>query len=50
MGSLHYVDIRNNVPIWNLAAHDKEITGFAHSSECADMLVTVSMDETVKGK
>jgi len=48
VGSLHYVDIRSSIPMWNLNAHEKEVTGFAQSSACEDMLVTVSMDETVK--
>ena len=45
---VHYVDIRNPKPVWNLKAHDKEVTGIALSSHCPDLLVTGSMDETVK--
>jgi WD40 repeat protein len=47
-GMIHYVDIRNPKPVWNLKAHDKEVTGIALSSHCPDLLITGSMDETVK--
>ncbi|XP_034233531.1 periodic tryptophan protein 1 homolog [Thrips palmi] len=47
-GSVHYVDCRNDKPIWELAAHSKEVTGLSLSSKCPGLLFTGSSDGLVK--
>ncbi|KAG8226415.1 hypothetical protein J437_LFUL012511 [Ladona fulva] len=48
IGTVHYVDCRSTKPLWQLKAHDKEVTGLSLSYECPGMLVTASADRSVK--
>lgn len=45
---VHYVDLRQNKPVWNLNAHTSSVGGLALSSYCRDFLVTGSQDEKAK--
>jgi len=42
------VDARKAGAFWSIQAHEKEATGLCLSSYCADLMVTASVDETVK--
>lgn len=45
---VHYVDIRQSKPVWNLNAHTSSVGGLALSSFCKDFMVTGSQDEKAK--
>jgi len=47
-GSVHYIDCRNDKPVWELAAHTKEVTGLSLSSSCPGLLFTGSSDGNLK--
>lgn len=47
-GRIHYVDIRNEHPLWSKEIHEKEITGLVLSSKVKGMLATASSDGTLK--
>ncbi|XP_055626163.1 periodic tryptophan protein 1 homolog [Toxorhynchites rutilus septentrionalis] len=47
-GRIHYVDIRNDHPLWSKEVHEKEITGLVLSSKVKGMLSTASSDGTLK--
>ncbi|XP_046420036.1 periodic tryptophan protein 1 homolog [Neodiprion fabricii] len=47
-GNIHYIDIRNEKPLWLLSAHEKEVTGLSLSTSCPGLLVSCSTDSYVK--
>lgn len=47
-GTVHYIDCRNDKPVWELSAHSKEVTGLSLSSACPGLLFTGSSDGLVK--
>lgn len=47
-GTVHYVDCRNDKPLWDLSAHSEEVTGLNLSSSCPGLLFTGSSDGVVK--
>nr|XP_019525031.2 periodic tryptophan protein 1 homolog [Aedes albopictus] len=47
-GRIHYVDIRQEHPLWSKEIHEKEITGLVLSSKVKGMLATASSDGTLK--
>ncbi|XP_061709081.1 periodic tryptophan protein 1 homolog [Cydia pomonella] len=46
-GRVAYVDVRHEQPVWDIAAHDKEVTGLI-LSEIPGLMVTVSTDGKLK--
>lgn len=47
-GYIHYIDIREDKPIWSIEAHTKEVTGLSLSSSCYGLLVTSANDGVIK--
>lgn len=47
-GYLEYYDIREDKPIWQVQAHEKEITGLSLSQSYQGLLVTASNDGVMK--
>lgn len=47
-GYINYIDIRQNKLIWQVQAHEKEITGLSLSASCPNLLVTASNDSVIK--
>jgi len=47
-GTVHCVDVRQEAPIWTLAAHTEEVTGMSLSAQCPGCLTTVSQDKMMK--
>ncbi|XP_043499562.1 periodic tryptophan protein 1 homolog [Polistes fuscatus] len=47
-GYLEYYDIREDSPIWQIKAHEAEITGLSLSSSYQGLLVTSSNDSIIK--
>ncbi|XP_015588940.1 periodic tryptophan protein 1 homolog [Cephus cinctus] len=39
-GQIQYVDVRQDNPIWQISAHEKEITGLCLSTSCPGLLVS----------
>ncbi|XP_017889323.1 periodic tryptophan protein 1 homolog [Ceratina calcarata] len=47
-GYLHYIDIRQDEPVWNAEAHTEEVAGLALSSSCPGLVVTSGNDGFLK--
>ncbi|KYM94155.1 Periodic tryptophan protein 1 like protein [Cyphomyrmex costatus] len=47
-GYIEYFDIRKHKPLWQLKAHEKEITGLSLSTSCRGLLVSCSYDGMIK--
>lgn len=47
-GYIHYIDVREDKPIWSIEAHTKEVTGLSLSSSCCGLLVTAANDGVIK--
>ncbi|XP_055593668.1 periodic tryptophan protein 1 homolog [Uranotaenia lowii] len=47
-GRIHYVDVRQDHPLWSKEVHEKEITGLMLSGKVPGMLSTASADGTLK--
>jgi len=47
-GSIHCIDVRQEKPVWALAAHTQDVTGISLSSQCPGCLVSVSSDKCMK--
>ena len=45
-GTVQCVDVRQEKPIWTLAAHTEEVTGMSLSTQCPGCLTTVSQVNT----
>ena len=48
-GFVQMFDVRNDSkPLWTLQAHSEAVNGLTLSTQCPDMLTTVSSDKTMK--
>ena len=48
-GFVQMIDVRNDSkPLWTLQAHSEAVNGLTLSTQCPDMLTTVSSDKTMK--
>ncbi|XP_011685936.1 PREDICTED: periodic tryptophan protein 1 homolog [Wasmannia auropunctata] len=47
-GYIEYFDIRKPKPLWQIKAHEKEVTGLSLSTTCPDLLVSCSNDGVIK--
>ncbi|KAL6261011.1 hypothetical protein P5V15_008537 [Pogonomyrmex californicus] len=47
-GYIEYFDIREDKPLWQIKAHEKEITGLSLSTSCRGLLVSCSNDGVIK--
>uniref|UniRef100_A0A6M2DNG7 Putative wd40 domain protein n=1 Tax=Xenopsylla cheopis TaxID=163159 RepID=A0A6M2DNG7_XENCH len=47
-GEVYYIDCRVENPIWQIKAHNKEVTGLSISQVCPGLLITASSDNIVK--
>ncbi|XP_045542338.1 periodic tryptophan protein 1 homolog [Papilio machaon] len=48
VGKVAYVDCRQDLPLWTIDAHEKEVTGLILSEQVPGLLITVSTDGTLK--
>ncbi|XP_011642798.1 periodic tryptophan protein 1 homolog [Pogonomyrmex barbatus] len=47
-GYIEYFDIREDKPLWQIKAHEKEITGLSLSTSCRGLLISCSNDGIIK--
>lgn len=47
-GRIHYVDVRQQHPLWSKEIHEKEVTGLLLSSRVKGMMTTASADGSLK--
>ncbi|KAL6431130.1 hypothetical protein ACFW04_007098 [Cataglyphis niger] len=47
-GYIEYFDVRGDKPLWQIKAHEKEVTGLSLSTSCQGLLVTCSNDGITK--
>jgi len=47
-GSVHYMDVRQEKPIWTLSAHSEAVTGLTLSPQVPGLVTTVSSDGALK--
>ncbi|XP_034946754.1 periodic tryptophan protein 1 homolog [Chelonus insularis] len=47
-GNIEYIDSRQGKHLWEVKAHEKEVTGLSLSSSCPGLLVTTSNDGVIK--
>lgn len=47
-GYIEYFDVRGDKPLWQIKAHEKEVTGLSLSASCRDLLVSCSNDGVMK--
>ncbi|KAG1689102.1 Periodic tryptophan protein 1 [Nymphon striatum] len=47
-GLVHYMDVRSEVPVFDIKAHSESITGLSLSNHCPGCLMTVSTDQSFK--
>ncbi|XP_024881341.1 periodic tryptophan protein 1 homolog [Temnothorax curvispinosus] len=47
-GYIEYFDVRKRKPLWQIKAHEKEVTGLSLSTSCRGLLVSCSNDGVIK--
>ncbi|XP_072762415.1 periodic tryptophan protein 1 homolog [Anoplolepis gracilipes] len=47
-GCIEYFDVREDKPLWQIKAHEKEVTGLSLSTSCRGLLVSCSNDGVTK--
>lgn len=47
-GHIQYFDVRVDQPVWEVKAHEKEVTGLSLSSSCPGLLTSSSQDGVIK--
>ncbi|XP_036148682.1 periodic tryptophan protein 1 homolog isoform X2 [Monomorium pharaonis] len=47
-GYIEYFDVRKSKPLWQIKAHEKEVTGLSLSTSCQGLLVSSSNDGVIK--
>lgn len=47
-GFIECIDVRQEKILWQVSAHEKEITGLSLSASCPGLLVTASSDRLIK--
>jgi len=47
-GSVHYMDVRQEKPIWTLSAHSEAVTGLTLSAQVPGLVTTASSDGSLK--
>ncbi|XP_012222088.1 periodic tryptophan protein 1 homolog [Linepithema humile] len=47
-GYIQYFDIRSDKSLWEIKAHEKEVTGLSLSTSCRGLLVSCSNDSVIK--
>ncbi|XP_029178911.1 periodic tryptophan protein 1 homolog [Nylanderia fulva] len=47
-GYIEYFDVRGDKPLWQIKAHEKEVTGLSLSASCQGLLVSCSNDGVMK--